>query len=65
MGLALLVVILVAVSMLYCLGFASVVLRENWANNPFSLDESGPSLEEVPVSSETILEPTLQATDVP
>ena len=63
--LALLVVILVAVSMLYCLGFASVVLRENWVNAPFSLDENDSSLEEAPMSSEPIREPTLQATEVP
>lgn len=43
LALAILLVILVAVSFLYCLGFASLVLRENWDKAPLPWDEAPPS----------------------
>ena len=33
-------VILVAISMLYCLGLASVALRQAWEQSPLQLDDS-------------------------
>jgi hypothetical protein len=37
---ALLLVILLAVSMLYCLGFASLALRQTWENLPLPWNET-------------------------
>ena len=40
--LGLLLVILVAISLLYCLGFASLVLREAWEKSPLPWSETEP-----------------------
>jgi len=45
LALAILLVILVAISFLYCLGFASLVLRENWDKAPLPLNGAPPSSE--------------------
>ena len=50
----LVVVILVAISMLYCLGFASVALRNAWESGPLPWSENG----NYPAES-TALPPTL------
>jgi hypothetical protein len=34
-------VVLVAISLLYCLGFASVALRQAWENSPLQLNGNG------------------------
>ncbi len=43
MVLAILLVIMVAVSILYCLVFASLILRENWDKSPLPLNGATPS----------------------
>lgn len=52
--LGLLLVILVAVSLLYCLGFASLAIRDAWENAPLPWSETEPppeNLEGVPTST--------------
>ncbi len=47
--LGLLLVILVAVSLLYCLGFASLALRQAWENAPIPWSETEPLPEDLEV----------------
>jgi hypothetical protein len=47
--LSVLLVILVAVSLLYCLGFASLALREAWENAPLPWSETEPPPENLDV----------------
>ena len=51
-------VILVAVSMLYCLGFASVALRNAWESGPLPWSENGNyPAESSPVPPTPVVEP--------
>jgi hypothetical protein len=45
--LGLLLVVLLAVSMLYCLGFASLAVRDNWQRAPLPWSETTPA-DEIP-----------------
>ena len=64
--LGLLLVILLAVSMLYCLGFASLTLRQIWEQAPLPWDDTN-SPEEIMEATPTPLpvEPTQPATTPP
>jgi hypothetical protein len=52
-------IILLAISMLYCLGFASVILHKVWENGPLPWQVASPTVEilDLPLS------PTLEAPD--
>ena len=63
--LALLVVIMVAFSMLYCLGLASVLLRENLDKAPLPLNENGLEIEEGTALFDPAVDPMLQTPEVP
>lgn len=63
--LGLLLVILVAVSMLYCLGFASLALREVWENAPLPWDETGPPAESTELPADTPISPPATGTISP
>jgi hypothetical protein len=64
--LALLLVLLVAISMLYCLGFASLAVRETWESAPLPWNDSGPSEEGTGAAPDLLpAEPTLPATVLP
>jgi hypothetical protein len=49
--LALLLVILLAVSMLYCLGFASLAMRQAWGDSPLPWSETSLPQEDIEVTS--------------
>lgn len=53
-------VVLVAISMLYCLGLASVALRQAWEQSPLQLNdsESYPFEEMLDLTPEPIVAPT-------
>jgi hypothetical protein len=51
--LGLLLVVLLAFSMLYCLGFASLAIRENWQRAPLPWNGTTP-VEELPSSTPTM-----------
>ena len=52
-------VILVAISMLYCLGFASAALRTAWENSPLPWSENGNyPVESTDLPSTPLVEPT-------
>jgi hypothetical protein len=52
-------VILVAISMLYCLGFASVALRNAWENSPLPWSENNSyPAESAPLPPTPLVEPT-------
>jgi hypothetical protein len=53
-----LLVILLAVSMLYCLGFASIAVRQTWENAPLPWNDAGTPEESTGVPSTVIVEPT-------
>jgi len=53
-------VILVAISMLYCLGFASVALRQAWENSPLLWNENNNYSEG---GTELLLTPLVEPTD--
>jgi len=53
-------VILVAISMLYCLGFASAALRTAWENSPLPWNENNDYSEE---STELLLTPLVEPAD--
>lgn len=56
--LGLILVILVAVSMLYCLGFASVALRQTWEKAPLPWNDTNSPEEVIDLTSTPIVEPT-------
>jgi hypothetical protein len=63
--LGIILVILLAISMLYCLGFASMALQQTWRDSPLPWQDSstpgeGPSLPTV-----TLSEPTAAGTASP
>ena len=65
MILGFLLVILLAVSMLYCLGLASIAVRQSWENAPLPWnDASGPD-ESAPAPPTPIVEPTDPAASPP
>jgi len=45
--LALLLVILIATSLLYCVGLGSLVLRQAWRNTPFPTEATLPAQENI------------------
>lgn len=49
--LGLVLVILLAISTLYCLGFASVVLRQAWENAPLPWEDTSGTVEATAVPS--------------
>ena len=55
--LGLVLIILLAISMLYCLGFASVALRQAWERAPLPWEEASPAVE----TFEAPLNPTFEA----
>jgi hypothetical protein len=57
--LALVLIVLVAVSLLYCLGFASVVLRKTWENAPLPWNEVNPTSVFLDLSPLLEIEPTV------
>jgi hypothetical protein len=58
MILGFLLVILLAVSMLYCLGFASIAVHQSWDNAPMPWNDAGGPDESATAPSTTIVEPT-------
>ncbi len=63
---AVLLVILVAVSVLYCLGFASTVVLQNWEAGTLPLDENGLFPDDgATASTVPMLTPVPEATPVP
>jgi hypothetical protein len=63
--LGLMLVILVAVSMLYCLGFASLALRQVWENAPLPWDVTGPPGESTDLPAATLVPPLATGTVSP
>ncbi len=64
--LALLLVILLAVSMLYCLGFASLTARQLWENAPLPWSDWNSSEEDLgPTPTSLPIEPTMPVTPRP
>jgi hypothetical protein len=63
--LGLMLVILVAVSMLYCLGFASLALRQVWENAPLPWDTTGPPGESIELPTATSVSPLATGTIPP
>lgn len=57
--LGLVLVILLAISVLYCLGFASVALHHAWENAPLPWEDASPAAETL----DSPLAPTLAAPD--
>jgi hypothetical protein len=60
--LALVLIVLVAVSLLYCLGFASVLLRNAWENVPVPRNDANPTIEIIELTPLPEIEPAV--TDV-
>ena len=58
MVVAIVLIVLVAVSMLYCLGFASIVLHNAWENAPLPWNEVNPTGEIIDLSPLPDFEPT-------
>jgi hypothetical protein len=56
--LGLLLVILVAISLLYCLGFASLAIRDAWQEAPSPWTETEPSSEDLPLEPVVTVLPT-------
>lgn len=54
--LGLVLVILLAISMLYCLGFASLVLRQAWESAPPPWEDASPTTETLDVPSDPTIE---------
>ena len=63
--LGLVLVILFAISMLYCLGFASMVLRQAWESAPLPWEAASPAVETVEVPSNPTLEVPDSGTSLP
>ena len=58
--LALLLVILLAVSMLYCLGLASLAIRQAWGDSPLPWSETNLPEEDIEITSTVLpVQPTL------
>ncbi len=58
-------VILLAISMLYCLGFASVAVRQTWVGSPLpTVDTSVPD-EGTPLPATVFVEPTVTGATLP
>jgi hypothetical protein len=55
--LGILLVILLAVSMLYCLGFASTVLLQAWENAPLPWNVTGTLDEGIDLTATPVVEP--------
>lgn len=53
-----LLVILLAISILYCLGFASIAVRQAWDNAPPSWNDSLPPEDTTDTPGTVIVEPT-------
>ena len=51
-------VILLAISMLYCLGFASIAVRQTWENAPVPLGDTSTPGETTALPSPMAIEPT-------
>ncbi len=56
--LSLVLVILLAISILYCLGFASIVLRQTWENAPLPRNDTGLPEESMELPLTSPIEPT-------
>lgn len=56
--LGLVLVILLALSMLYCLGFASIALRQTWENAPVPWSDTNPPGESVDQPFAPLIDPT-------
>ena len=65
MILGFLLVILLAVSMLYCLGFASIAVRQTWENAPLPWNDESSPYESTAAPSTTVAEPTVDGTTPP
>lgn len=63
--LGLLLVILVAISMLYCLGFASVAVRQVWEKAPPPWDAINGFEESIETLVTTVVEPTTTSISPP
>jgi hypothetical protein len=63
--LGLVLVILVAISMLYCLGIASLALREAWESGPLPWEEASPAIETLTVTSNPTVQVPSQGTSRP
>ena len=62
----LVLVVLVAISLLYCLGFASMALRQAWENSPLQLDQNSIDLEEgMDLTLTPLVEPTAGGSAAP
>jgi hypothetical protein len=53
-----LLVILLAISMLYCLGFASIAVRQTWDSAPLPWNDTSTPEESTGLPSTVIVEPT-------
>jgi hypothetical protein len=53
-----LLVILLAISLLYCLGFASIAVRHTWENAPLPWNDAGSQEGSTSAPSPPIVEPT-------
>ena len=51
-------IILLAISMLYCLGFASIAVRQTWENAPVPLGATSAPGETTALPSTMVIEPT-------
>lgn len=63
--LGLVLVILLAISMLYCLGVASMVLRQAWESGPLPWETASPAVDTVEVPSNPTLEVPDNGTSLP
>ena len=63
--LGLVLIILLAISMLYCLGFASVALHQAWERGPLPWEEASPAVETFEVPSNPTLEAPGNGISVP
>ncbi|HSR32495.1 MAG TPA: hypothetical protein VLY63_18190 [Anaerolineae bacterium] len=63
--LGILLVILVAISLLYCLGLASVTVRQVWEQAPPPWDAINGSEESIETLATTVVEPTTTSTSPP
>lgn len=58
-------VILLAISMLYCLGFASMALQQTWQDSPLPWQDLGVPAESTGIPTFTLSEPTTTGTVTP
>ena len=63
--LGLLLVILLAISMLYCLGLASMMLRQAWETAPLPWEAASPAADTVEVPTNPALEAPDNGTSTP